>query len=200
MAAALTFLVVPGAHGPELSRAEAAVAVAVTLDELVSRSTEAVVATAVEKHSRWEEVAGSRRIVTYTKLAVLQRAFGPDEKELWVRTLGGAVDRIGQQVSGEASLQLGRRSLLLLTRTTGGVVVVTEMAQGHYPIEADGPSESDGRAPGAARLRVSRQVGAILRRRGPSIPASEVLHGKEPGQAIALLREARKQADARQKR
>lgn len=165
--------------------AEAAVSIHATLEELVRASSLVVVATPTERHSAWEELAGGRRIVTYTLLKVDRAVVGAPSGEVWVRTLGGAVGKIGQVVSGEARLDLGAPSLLFLA-SADGALVVTGMAQGHYRIVRD-----EG---GATRLAPSPDAGTLLPRRGPSIPARDVLVGATPDDAVqAVLRVRRAQ-------
>jgi hypothetical protein len=164
-------------------RAEAAVSVALTLEQLATGASHIVVATAMEKRSRWEELGGSRRIVTYTRLTVDQAVAGKPGKEVWVRTLGGVVDKIGQHVSGEAHLAVGAEALLFLKQAADGALVVSGMAQGHYPIvrERDQPP----------RLASSPDQGALLPRPGPSIAAREVLAGATLADAIKAVQRAR---------
>jgi hypothetical protein len=180
------------AIGPSLlapRTAEASVSVALTLEQLASGASHIVVATAVEKRSRWEELGGGRRIVTYTRLTVDQPVAGEPAKEIWVRTLGGVVDKIGQHVSGEAHLAVGAQSLLFLKLAPDGVLVVSGMAQGHYPIvkQPDQPP----------RLAPSPDQGAVLGRPGPSIAAREILAGATLADAIKAVQRARKVNDAK---
>lgn len=154
--------------------ADAAVSILMSLGELVDRSERIVVATALEQKSQWEEVGGGKRIVTYTRVSVDEAMTGAveGETEIWVRTLGGVVDKIGQAVSGEASLALQRPSLLFLTPSLAGAAMqsraVLGMAQGHYPIDDSGAEP---------RLAASPDAGKLLPRRGPTTPAREVLVG-----------------------
>ncbi|EYF03717.1 hypothetical protein [Chondromyces apiculatus] len=169
--------------------AEASVSVAVTLEQLVESSAFVVVARAEEQRSQWEEIGGSRRIVTYTRLSVGQTVTGEPGKDVWVRTLGGVVDRVGQQVSGEATLKTGTESLLFLRRASGGMVVVSAMAQGHFPLVR--------KADGEVRLGSSPDVGEVLERPGPSIAARELLVGQPLGEAVKAIQVARKAVDAK---
>ncbi len=153
-------------EGPR--RAEASVAVLISLDELVQSSTFVVTATAAERKSQWEELPSGRRIVTYTRLVVDQALAGKPGAEVWVRTLGGAVGKIGQAVSGEAKINEGSRGLFFLTKA-GDAVVVTGLAQGHFPLVTDDK--------GAVRLASSPDAGTLIPRRGPVISARELLLG-----------------------
>lgn len=173
--------------------AAAAVSVLLSLDSLVDASTFVVVATAAEKYSVWEDWPTGRRIVTYTKLSIERAAVGSPGTELWVRTLGGAVGSIGQAVSGEAKLTVGERSLLFL-RKTGVAVVVTSMAQGHFPVVPESPRPE---SPKGTRFRLapSPDAGTLLPRRGPSISAREQLVGATLDEALAAVKLVRRGAD-----
>lgn len=154
--------------------ADAAVSVMMSLGELVDQSDRVVVGTAVERKSQWEEIQGGKRIVTYTRVAIDETMTGgATDSETWVRTLGGVVGKIGQSVSGEASLAIDAPSLLFLTRVLddGSISAraVLGMAQGHYPI-----TEVDGER----RLVASPDAGKLLPRRGPTISAREALVGR----------------------
>jgi hypothetical protein len=170
--------------------AEASVAVLISLEDLTAASTYVIVATAGEQRSAWEETPSGKRIVTYTRLKVDRAVAGPAETELWVRTLGGVVDKIGQSVSGEAMIATGQRSLLFLARVDVGLVVVG-MAQGHYPIvEAEGPKTGP-------RIAGSPDAGMLLPRRGPTISARERLVGLSLEDAVSAVQRARKATDAK---
>jgi hypothetical protein len=93
------------------STARASTLIAITLEDLVGRSERIVVAIPRTHTSRWE----SGRIVTYSAIEVEATIAGPTvTSQLVVRTLGGEVDGIGQQVSGEARLPLGAPVILFL--------------------------------------------------------------------------------------
>jgi hypothetical protein len=172
--------------------AEASVAVLISLEDLTAASTYVVVATAGEQRSTWEETPSGRRIVTYTRLKVDRSVTGPAETELWVRTLGGVVDKIGQSVSGEAQITPGSQALLFLAKVDVGLVVVG-MAQGHYPI-VDASTTPKLAAP---RLAGSPDAGMLLPRRGPTISARERLVGLTVDDAVLAVQRARKATDAK---
>lgn len=165
--------------------AAASVAVLISFDELVNRSSHVIVATAGEQKSLWEDLPSGRRIVTYTHLAVERTVAGPVEKEIWVRTLGGVVGKIGQSVSGEPSFSAGARALVFVS-AIDGQYVVTGRAQGHYPIV-----EIKGQAP---TLGSSPDAGALLPRRGPTISARERLVGTPLEEAVSTVKQARRSA------
>lgn len=166
-----------------VAESDASVSVLMSLEQLAQKSRFVVVARATERYSRWEELAGGRRIVTYTRFAVEESVVGDPEEEVWVRTLGGVVGKIGQSVSGEAQFHLGKRSFLFLA-DMDGTMVVTGLAQGHFRIveEKDKPP----------RLQSSPDTGKLLRRPGPNISAREVLVGSTLRDAIDKTVKARK--------
>ena len=172
-------LVTPGLCPHE---ALATTSVSLTLEELVELSRSVAVVEPVERTSRWEEVGDSKRIVTYTKLVVHDVLTGNKTDEVWVRTLGGKVGKIGQHVAGEAQFTLGERAVVFLAKA-GDVDVVAGMAQGHYPlIEKDG----------AVRLKSSPDMGNLVDKRGPRVSAREKLIGKKLTEATASIRDAAK--------
>lgn len=170
---------------PRVSEAEASVSLLLSLDELVAASRMVVVGTPIARESKWEEIGGGKRIVTYTRVQVDRAVDGQAPGEVVVRTLGGTVGKIGQYVSGEAALSTGTPALLFLSGD-GAALHVTAMAQGHYPVVRDDQ--------GVARLRKSPDAGALLPRRGPQISAQEVLVGtklEEGEAAVVRVRQAR---------
>jgi len=129
---------------------------AVSLPELVGLSQFALAGTPTDAYSRWETVGASRRIVTYVRLEVTQPIDGrpPGDSSLMIRTLGGQVGDIGQLVHGEARLTLDTPAVVFLSSDSDGVLGVTAMAQGHYPLSRD----SDG----ATRLSASPDMPALV--------------------------------------
>jgi hypothetical protein len=179
LAAALMTMWIPGA-------AKAGVARLVALRDLVKGSRWVIVGTPVEAIARWEDVGKSRRIVTYHRVRI-DRALGskaPSEQELWVRTLGGTVGEIGQIVHGEAALTRGEGSVLFLASNKDGVLEVTAMSQGHFPLQAD--------ARGVQRLVVSPRLSHLVGS-GPS--AVRRLVGRSVVEADDLVRRAERGDD-----
>jgi hypothetical protein len=152
----------------------ASIARAVSLAELCRASERAVVARAVDYQCRWEPVGGRRRIVTYTRLVLDETLAGPADAEIMVRTLGGQVGDIGQVVHGEALLLIDEHALLFLMPSSDGVLGVTAMAQGHYPIR-DGKMRASPRAPELIDAERS---------------ALKALAGKSVPDALGLVRKA----------
>jgi len=169
--------------------ASAAVSIQLSVDELVRASKWVVVATAADRYSTWEELGGARRIVTYTRLVVDEPVVGQPGGEVWVRTLGGAVGKVGQQVSGEARIATGARALFFLS-DADGTPFVTGQAQGHFPLLLP-----DHKIP---TLSMSPDAGTLLPRRGPAISAHHVLVGTPLDRAIGIILKAQRARDAGQ--
>jgi hypothetical protein len=170
----------------------ASVSVLMTLDELVTMSDECVIATALDHQSRWENLPSGKRIVTYTHLSIDETLAGKAKSEIWVRTLGGVVDDIGQNVSGEARIALNQRAVFFLADVDNGdgtgATIVTGMAQGHFPLDESGTEP---------KLKASPDRGELLPRRGPSLSAAEVLVGQPLTQARSRIDEAAGRAGKR---
>jgi hypothetical protein len=149
---------------------------AVRLDELVSRSRHVVVGDALDFECRWEHVGARKHIVTYTRVKPHDVLAGQDPpSELMIRTLGGQVGEVGELVHGEATLLLGARSVLFCMPAREALVV-TAMAQGHYPLARD-------RA-GAERLLRSPAAVELLNEDGSAVKR---LSGLRLSEARALL-------------
>ncbi|WP_437932831.1 hypothetical protein [Sorangium sp. So ce341] len=181
----------PGAllSGPRA--AQAAVAIQLSLDELVAAASYVVVATATEQHSRWEELGGAERIVTYTRLSIDRTVAGQPDADVWVRTLGGVVGDVGQHVAGDAQLRIGAQAMIFVSRTSSALVV-SGLAQGHYPIVDAEETRRIAGAPriAARRLAASPSSGTVLARPGPAISAREQLVGATVDAAIDAVSRA----------
>lgn len=151
-----------------------------SLSDLARRSRHALIGLALSTECRWEYVGAKKRIVTYTRVRVDEPLAGDTtDSEIWVRTLGGKVGKVGQIVHGEAMLLLGERSLLFLATSKDGVLEVTEMAQGHFPIRPD--------ASGTERLAPSPRLSEL---RDAEQSAARTLVGKIVPDASSLVRKA----------
>jgi hypothetical protein len=186
MADALTrrnALVLLGAGGLALTaglrEAHATTALAVSLDELVSRSRGVFFGRPLDAHSRWESIGGGRRIVTYTRVQVQEPLEGELEAEYLVRTLGGKVGKIGQLVHGEALLRAGEDNLLFFRTTRDGAHVITARAQGQYPLIAD--------ERGTRRLHRSPRVANLV---NEEKSAAHVLVGRTMSEARRVVLDA----------
>jgi hypothetical protein len=120
-----------------MNRASASLARRLTLLELVRASDAVIVGTALASSSRWEKVAGRRRIVSYTRTRADESWAGNAPAEIIVRTLGGRVGDTGEIVHGEAVLLIGEPAVLFVSPALGDSVRVTGMSQGHYPLRRD---------------------------------------------------------------
>jgi hypothetical protein len=163
------------------SAAYASVVRPLSLAELVQASQHVLVVTALQGHSVWEKVAGRKRIVTYTRLAVEETvALAQPDSEVMVRTLGGNVGDIGQIVHGEAALVVGQRALAFLRRRDDASLGITAMSQGHYPTLPD--------AKGALRLTASPRLAELFGPKGSA--AVTRLVGRTLAEARQLVVEA----------
>jgi len=130
-----------GTFAASLAFANAAAATtarAVSLPDLVRRSTRIARATALDSFARSEDIGGARHIVTYSRLRIDEPIHGPSaDSETLVRTLGGRVGDVGEIVHGEAELSLNQTAIVFLIADANGVEQVTAMAQGHYPLAID---------------------------------------------------------------
>lgn len=162
--------------------AEASVFRALSIEALVGASERVSLVNALAAECHYQDIAGARRIVTDTRVRVERPIRGStSESELMVRTLGGIVGNQGERVDGEAALVLGESALLFLLRLEDGEHGVVGMAQGHYPLRADGS--------GLRRLRLSPRLPPVVRANG--VPASARLAGLAIDAAAQLIREAR---------
>src|ERR1700743_2834281 len=98
---------------PKMS--QATTARAVSLGDLVARSTRVVLGVPVEGTPRYEQIGETRHIVTYTRFRVDELVQGgPQEAELLGRTLGVKVGGVGEIVHGEAVLALNQACLMFV--------------------------------------------------------------------------------------
>jgi hypothetical protein len=166
--------------------AHASVAREASLRHLVTVADLAVAGISEEATSVWEEIPeGGKRIVTYTRVHVEDRAFGDSSSDVWVRTLGGVVGNIGQHVEGEASLALGQRTVLFLRAREDGTHGVVEMAQGHYVVQEE---------KAVPRLKASPRMGTLVKATADLVPARAALVGRALPEALTLIKSERKAA------
>jgi hypothetical protein len=165
--------------------AEAMTAREVTLRELVTLADLVIDGTPAEAKSVWEDTSSGKRIVTYTRVSVSNVVYGNASSDVWVRTIGGTVGKIGQRVEGETVLVPGERAVLFLVSRGDGTHGVAEMSQGHYLVDV-----SNG-----AKLKASPHLANLLKRENPPAPyAREVLVGKAIDAATSAIRDERKAA------
>ncbi len=157
--------------------ASATIVRALSLSALVQGSRRIVVVTALASESHFEELGRRRRIVTDTRVRVeegLAKADGVD-RELLVRTLGGAIGDLGERVHGQAQLVLDEPCVAFLLQGPDGLHYVNGMAQGHYPL----------RGAGTRKLGRSADLPEILDFNNSAVKA---LVGSELGSAGARIR------------
>jgi hypothetical protein len=157
-------------------RAEASLGRALPLGELVRRSQHVLLGEPLDNYSVWEQIGQRKHIVTYTRVRALELFAGADPKqdELLLRTLGGRVGDLGELVHGEAIINLGERGVLFVMPTQG-VLAVTAMAQGHYPLTRDKLGvERLRRSPEAAELS-NEEGSAVKRLTGLQVAEARVL-------------------------
>ena len=145
-----------GASTTSEREAQASVSAAALFDDLVRDSTAAAVVTPIELRAAWE----GNRIVTLTHLRVDRVVGGQLPGDVWVRTLGGSVGKIGQIVEGQATFAIGAASLVFvrphvdpLTKALSDEMVVVDSAQGQFPIVL---------REGRPRLARASNTGALL--------------------------------------
>jgi hypothetical protein len=135
--------------------ANASVMIAVPFDSLVKDADAVAVIAPQESKSVWEE----GRIYTYTRVKVEQGIAGDTtggNGEVWIRTMGGVVGKIGQLVDGEPVFTPNKQNLLFLRKfKAGGTWEVSARAQGQYPIVVDELSKKK-------RIIRSANVGVLL--------------------------------------
>ena len=158
--------------------AEASVARALPLGELLYKSSHVLVGTATDAYGTWEEIGKRRCIVTYSLFRVEEPLDGrePPGSEITIRTLGGVVGDLGQRFFGEAMVALHERATVFVHDTAPSLYVVTAMAQGHYPLQADSRGVHRLRA-GFDQVSISDLPDAAMRR----------LHGRTTPEAAELL-------------
>jgi hypothetical protein len=114
--------------------AHASVLRALSLEELTRRAQLIVLATAVERQPRWHR--DRRLILTDATLAVERVLKGEldADRRVIATVLGGEIDDLGVQVSGEANFTLGQRVIAFLQRNPGGRYRAVSMSQGALPV------------------------------------------------------------------
>lgn len=175
--ALLTSLALPAAAVSHASDARAAVSFAITYDDIVKDSEAVAIVTPLEQRSVWED----NRIVTYTRLRVEEGVAGSlaTGGETWVRTLGGAVGKIGQLVEGEPVFVQGKSSLIFARAGRPGTFSVVARAQGQFPVLVD---------PATRRRSLLRNanVGLLLARAQPT-QSGGVAPASQGAMAIAVV-------------
>jgi hypothetical protein len=133
--------------------ANASVMIAVPFDSLVKDADAVAVIVPQEAKSVWEE----GRIYTYTRVKVEQGVAGDTSQgEVWIRTMGGVVGKVGQLVDGEPVFTAQKPNLIFLRKfKSGGTWEVSARAQGQYPVVLDEVKKTK-------RITRSANVGMLL--------------------------------------
>jgi hypothetical protein len=148
----LCLALAPLAAATVSSDANASVMIAVPFDSLVKDADAVAVIAPVESKSVWEE----GRIYTYTRVKVEQGVAGETGGDVWIRTMGGVVGKVGQLVDGEPVFTPNKPNLLFLRKfKAGGTWEVSARAQGQYPVVVDEISKK-------RRIVRSANVGMLL--------------------------------------
>lgn len=170
-------------HAPSAS---ASVSFAVAYDDMVSDADAVAVVTPLDQRSVWED----NRIVTYTRLKVEEGVAGQitNGTEVWVRTLGGAIGKIGQLVDGEPVFVQGKSSLVFARAYKPGTFTVVARAQGQFPVLVDPQTKRKSVAKNANCGLLLPRPQAVQTTVGPVAPqahgtmttivAVDVLHGR----------------------
>jgi hypothetical protein len=127
-------LLLPLAPTLGIPAAHAHTFVEMSVDYLAKAASRVIVGVPVDEMSVWEPTDGGRRIVTYHRVQVQTNVVGEGPQEVWVRTLGGVVEGIGQRVHGAAPLLTNQPTLLFLVARTDGTFSVVGMEQGSFPV------------------------------------------------------------------
>lgn len=149
----LCLALAPLAAATVATDAQASVMIAVPFESLVKDADAVAVVVPEEAKSVWEE----GRIYTYTKVRIDQGVAGDTAgPEVWIRTMGGVVGKIGQLVDGEPVFTVNKPALLFLRKfKAGGTWEVSARAQGQFPVVLDEAKKTK-------RLVRSANVGVLL--------------------------------------
>ncbi|GEM_PF-785290 len=170
--------------------AQASVSIAATWDGLLRESTAVAIVTPTGTTSVWE----NGRIYSYTQLSVDRAIAGPltTGGAAVVRTLGGIVGNLGQEVEGEAVFAPGKPSLVFLRADAQSAAIhtfeVAARGQGQFPVVAVNSQQP-------ARVVRSHNAGMIVLPRVPSpavepLLAADVLHGSTVDDAARNIQSA----------
>lgn len=151
--------------------ANASVMIAVPFESLVRDADAVAIIVPQEAKSVWED----GRIYTYTRVKVEQGVAGDAAGgEVWIRTMGGVVGKVGQLVDGEPVFTQNKSNLLFLRKfKAGGTWEVSARAQGQYPVVFDEAKKTK-------RLVRSANVGVLL----PPKRAAQEANGSVTPQSV----------------
>lgn len=149
----LALALAPLAAATVATDASASVMIAVPFDSLVKDADAVAVIVPQDAKSVWED----GRIYTYTRVKVEQGVAGDTSgSEIWIRTMGGVVGKVGQLVDGEPVFTVNKPNLLFMRKfKAGGTWEVSARAQGQYPVFIDDLKKTK-------RIMRSANVGVLL--------------------------------------
>lgn len=130
-------LVALGSTGPRVVSAAPTVH-ALTVRQLVDASDLIADVVPTASTSRWVQVYGAQRIVTFWRLEVMNALVGQPSSELGVATLGGTVGHVQQWVPHEAALRPRARYLVFTRAGALETSWITGMRQGAFALAVEG--------------------------------------------------------------
>lgn len=111
-----------------------------TLDDMISRAPDIVVATVSSRRSEWEFHGASRLIVTKVTLEVEQRLKGSAPRTLVVEVLGGTIGDETQRLSHVPEFRVNDRDVLFLHGRQRAASPVVGSDQGRFRVIAESGS------------------------------------------------------------
>jgi hypothetical protein len=154
--------------------AAAAVVVPLSREALVAESDLVVRATVLSRKSAWN--AERTQIHTWTTLRVDEYLKGQGARELLLRQIGGEVDALVTEISGDGHVLPGEQAILFLRRGDG-VVFLTALAQAVYLVttKGDGVATAQRNLAGLSFVRwVGRRMQTVEAAREPGEPVAEL--------------------------
>lgn len=148
------------------SSAEATLAEALTLGELVQRADRIALVQVISQSTEYDSRG---RIVTRVRMRVEEGLLAADAgDELDVISLGGIIGDLGMQIAGEPSFEDGERALVFVRHVNGAYRPIG-MSQGVFPVSGDDNPRVE---PGGSGLSLVRPGG-----NGQLAPAGAALRG-----------------------
>lgn len=105
-----------------------------TLDDLIARSPDIVVASVSSRRSEWEHYGSSRLIVTKVTLEIEQRLKGSAPRTLVVEVLGGTIGDETQRVSHVPEFRVNDRDVLFLNGRQRAASPIAGSDQGRFRV------------------------------------------------------------------
>ncbi len=121
--------------GPAGMAAGAAVAVRMSLDDLISSSRLVIYGRVMQTHAEWDPATGA--IWTRTEILILDGMVGPAESTLAITEPGGSKDGRLEMYPGTPQFQPGQEVVVFAYRAPGNRWRVTGQLQGVFLVEID---------------------------------------------------------------